>query len=102
MRAERRAMNANRNFLSVVLVFVAKVKASRLREIDLVGRNRKLAADDAPNLDVNLRSVECRLVGHLDVINAGILENVARHVLGLLPKLGLVDELLSEFRRIVG
>ena len=39
MRSERRAMNAQRNLIDVVAIFVAKVKPPRLREIDLVGRD---------------------------------------------------------------
>jgi uncharacterized MAPEG superfamily protein len=73
MRAERRAMNADRNFIDVVAIFIAQVKIARLREIDLVGRDRKLASDHAPCLHVNLRSVKGRFVGHLDIIDSGIL-----------------------------
>src|SRR5260370_14988388 len=36
VRAERRAMNADRRLLGVVLVFVNEIEPARLREIDLV------------------------------------------------------------------
>src|ERR1700693_2517601 len=96
VRSQGRAMNANRRFLGVVLVFVTKIKASRLREIDLVGRDRKLAADHAPYLHVDLRSVERSFVWHFNIIDSGILENVARHVFGLFPKVRFIDKFLSQ------
>src|SRR5207244_6435480 len=99
--AERGAMDAERNLLGVVAVLVNEVEPARLREIDLVGRDGKLPADGAPGLDIDLRSVKSRLVRHLDEIDAGILEHVSRHLLGLFPKLGLVDKFLPELRRIM-
>ena len=73
VRAERRAMNAERSFLGVVAIFVNEIEPARLREIDLVGRDRKFATDHAPGLDVDLRSVKRRFVRHFDVIDSGIL-----------------------------
>src|ERR1035441_1744881 len=99
--AERRAMNAERDFLGVVLVFVAKIEPARLREIDLVGRDGKLAPDRTPCLHVDLRSVERSFVRDLDKIDPGILEHIARHFLGLFPKLWFIDKLLTEFGWIV-
>src|SRR4029453_18890973 len=84
---ERRAMNADRNLVDVVAVLIAKIKIARLREIDLVGRDGKLASDYAPRLHVDLRRVKRRFVRHLDVIDPGIFENATRHLLGLFPKL---------------
>src|SRR6266446_10337263 len=101
MRAKRRAMNADRRLLGVVAIFVNQIEPARLREIDLVGRNRKLTTDYAPSLDVDLRSIKRGLVGHFDVIDPGILEHVARHHFGLLPKLRFIDKLLSELGRVV-
>ena len=102
VRAERRAMNAERRLFGVVLVFVNEIEAARLREIDLVGRDGELAADRAPGLHVDLRSVERGFVRDLDKIDPGILEDVARHFFGLFPKLRFIDKLLSELGRIVG
>jgi len=73
MRTERRAMNADRDLVDVVAVLIAKIKIARLREIDLVGRDRKLASDHAPRLHVDLRAVKGRFVRHFDVIDPGIL-----------------------------
>ena len=39
VRAEWGTMNAERNLVDVVPVFVAKIKPARLREIHLVGRD---------------------------------------------------------------
>ena len=39
VRAKWRPMNADWNFLGVVAVLVTKIKISRLREIDLIGRD---------------------------------------------------------------
>ena len=64
MRAERRAMDADRDLVNVVAILVAKIKIARLREIDLVGRDGKLAADHAPDLDVDLWSVKRCFVRH--------------------------------------
>ena len=50
VRTERRAMNADRDLVGVVAIFVAKIKPARLGEIDLIGREGKLATDDAPGL----------------------------------------------------
>ena len=72
VRAERRAMNADRNLVGVVAVLIAKIETARLREIDLVGRDGKLASDHAPRLHVDLRSVKGRFVRHFDVIDSGI------------------------------
>ena len=73
VRAERRAMDADRDLVDVVLVFVAQIEIARLREIDLVRRDRKLAPDHAPCLHVDLRSIKRGLVRHLDVVDAGVL-----------------------------
>src|ERR1700731_1272205 len=102
MRAERRAMNAERRLLGVVLVFVNEIEPARLREIDLIGRNRKFAADHAPRLDVDLRSVKGSFIRDLDIIDSGVLQNVAGHLFGLFPKLRFIDKLLSELGGIVG
>ena len=85
MRAERGAVNAERSLVGVVTVFVSEVESSRLGKIDLVSRDGKFAANRAPDLDIDLRSVESSFVRHFDVINAGILQHAARHVLGLFP-----------------
>src|SRR5947207_10173109 len=69
--AERRAMDAEGDFLSVIAVLVTKIEAARLGEIDLVGGDCELAADHAPDLDVDLRSVEGGFVRHFDVVDAG-------------------------------
>src|SRR5256714_1927116 len=100
--AERRAMDAERDLLGVIAVFVAKIEPARLGEIDLVGGDGELAADRAPGLHVDLRSVKRSFVRHFDEINSGILEDVSCHLFGLFPKLGLVDKFLSELARVVG
>src|SRR5438876_6011091 len=100
MRAERRTMDADWNLLDIIAVLVAKIKIARLGEIDLVGRDGKLAADHAPRLHVDLWSVKRRFVWHFDVINPRVFQNVARHLFGLLPKLGFIDKFLPKLRGI--
>src|SRR2546429_5731856 len=100
--AERGAMDAERNLLGVIAIFVNEIEPAWLSEIDLVRGDRKFAADRAPGLDVDLRPVERGFVRDFYEIDSGILENVSRHLFGLFPKLGLVDKFLSELRRIVG
>ena len=70
VRAERGAMNAKRDLIDVVAILVAKIEPSRLGEIDLVGRDGKLAPDHAPGLYVNLRPVKSGFVRHFDVIDS--------------------------------
>src|SRR5258705_6507872 len=89
-------MNADRDLVDVVAVLVAKIKIARLREIDLVGRDGKLASYHAPRLHVDLRAVKGRFVRHFDIIDSRVLQNVARHLLGLFPKLWFINKFSAE------
>src|SRR5204862_3920367 len=73
MRAERRAMNAQRDLVDVVAVFIPKIKIARLSKINLVGRDGKFASDHAPCLHVDLRPVKRSFVRYFDIIDAGTL-----------------------------
>ena len=53
--------------LSLVAIDQAELRGHG--EIHLVGRQREFAADDAPDLHVNLRPVKRRFVRHFDVRN---------------------------------
>src|SRR5947207_9944840 len=99
--AQRRAMNAERRLVGVIAIFVNEIETSRLCEIDLIGGKRELAPDHAPDLHIDLRSVKRSFVRHFKIIDSGIFQDVARHLFSLFPKLGFVDELLSELRRIM-
>src|SRR6266699_2720264 len=101
MRAERGAMNAQRNFVDVIAIFVAKIESSRLGEIDLVSCDGEFAPDRAPSLHVDLRSVERGFVWHFDIIDSGIFQHASRHHFGLFPKLWFIHKFLSELRWIV-
>src|SRR5436305_7989193 len=101
VRAERGAMNAEGDLIDVVTIFVAKIESPRLREIDLVGRNGKLASNRAPGLDIDLRPVKGRFIRDFDKVDSGILQHVARHRLSLFPKLRFIDKFLSELGRIM-
>src|SRR6266851_6200299 len=101
VRAERRAMNAERNLLGVIAVFVNKIEATGLREIHLIGRDAKLTADRAPCLHVDLWPVKRGFVRYFDKVDAGIFENFSSHHFGLFPKFWFIDKLLSELRGIV-
>ena len=94
-------MNADRNFLGVVLVLVNQIESAWLREIDLVRGDGKFTPDHAPGLDVDLRSIKRRFVWNLDIIDPGIFQHVACHLFGLFPKLRLIDKLLTELGGIV-
>src|SRR3954451_4957127 len=100
--AKRRAMNTDRDLVDVIAVLIAKVKIARLREIDLVSRDGKLASDHAPRLHVDLWPVKGRFVWHFDVIDPGVFQNIARHLFGLFPKLRFIDEFLPKLLWIVG
>src|SRR5882724_2264941 len=95
------AMDADRNFVDVIAIFVAKVKVARLGEIDLVRRDRKLASDYAPRLNVDLWAVKGCFVWHFDIIDSGVLQNVACHFLGFFPKFWFIDKFLAELGWIV-
>src|SRR5437763_4077534 len=94
-------MNAKRNLVNVVSVLVAKIEIARLGEIDLVSRDRELTTDHAPRLHVDLWPVKRSFVWHLDVIDSRVFQNIARHLLGLFPKLRLVDKFLAKLRGIM-
>src|SRR6266446_10981445 len=96
VRAERRAMDAERNFVDVIAIFVAQVESAWLREIDLVGRDGKLTPDRAPGLHVDLRSVKRSFIRYFDIIDPGIFQYASCHHLGLLPKLRFIDKFLPE------
>ena len=81
VRAERRAVNAEGGLLGVVAVFVNKIKAARLSEIDLVGGDGEFAADYAPNLDINLWPIKSRFVLHLNIRNVRFDQNIPYHFL---------------------
>ena len=81
---------------------VGEVETLRHSEVHLVRRDGELAADGAPDLHVDLRSVEGGFVGDFDVVDAGSLEDVAHHLFGLPPEFRFVHELLAELGGIVG
>ena len=100
VRAERRAMDAERRLVRVVLVTIDEAELGGHGEVHLVGRQREFAADDTPDLHVNLRPVERRFVRHLHVVDLRINQHLPDHVLGLLPERGFVDVFLAQaFRR---
>src|SRR6266576_3622167 len=101
VRAKRCAMNTDRNLVDVVAVFITKIETTRLRKIDLVRCDGKLTSDHAPGLHVDLWPVKGSFVRHFDIVDPRVLQNVARHFLGLFPKLGLINKLLAELARIV-
>ena len=104
MRAERRAMDAQRRLVRVVLVAVGETKLGGHGEIHLVGRQREFAANDTPDLHVNLWPVERRFVRHFHERNLGINQNLPDQILRLFPKRRFVDELgvvAGQTRRIV-
>src|SRR5207245_10060196 len=92
--AERRAMDADRYLIDVVAIFIAKVEPARLGEINLVGRDGKLASDHAPRLHVDLGAVEGRFVRHFDIIDSRVLQDASLHFVGLFPLLWFNDKLL--------
>ena len=102
VRAKRRAVDAKRRGLGVLAGFIDETEARGDGEIDLVGGEGELLADDIPNLDVDLRPVERTFVGHFDKRRAAGDEDIADHLLGLDPQLGVIDEFLPEFLRVVG
>src|SRR5438477_3510037 len=75
--AERCAMDADWDLVHVVTILIAKIKTARLREIDLIGCDGKFAADDAPGLHIDLRSIKGRFVWYFDIVDARVLERCA-------------------------
>ena len=99
VRAQRRAMDAQRRLVRVVLVAIDQAEAFGHGEVHLVGRQREFAADDAPDLHVNLRAVKRRFVRHFHVVDLRINQHLPDHVLGLLPQLRFVDVFLAHALR---
>ena len=64
--------------------------------------NGELAAGGAPDLHVDLRPIEGRLVGDLDEGHLAMDHRLADHVLRLVPKAHVVDVLHSETSGVVG
>src|SRR4030095_7728154 len=95
-------MDAERCRFSVFARFVNKAESGRDGEINLVGRDRELTANCAPNLDVDLRPVEGGFVRHFDVIDSAALQDAADNRFGLDTEILIIDELLAQLRRIVG
>src|SRR6266566_1903623 len=95
VRAQRRAMDAERRFLRVVAILIDKAKTLGHGEVHLIGRQREFAADDAPDLHVNLRAVKRRFVRDFLVGNLRINQYPPDHVFGLLPEHGFVDVFLA-------
>ena len=95
-------MNAERGGFGVFAGFVDEAEPGRDGEVDLVGGDGELAADRAPDLDIDLRSVEGGFVRHFDVVDPAPLQDAAHHRLGLEPERTVIDELLTELGRIVG
>ena len=71
-------------------------------EVHLIRGDGELASDRAPDLDIDLGSIERRLVWHLDEIDAALDEHTTHHVFGFFPKLRLVDEFLTELFGVMG
>ena len=84
--AERGAVDAERHLFGVVAGLVGETETFWLGEIDLIGGDGEFAADRAPDLDVDLRTVEGGFVWNFDVIDAAALENASDHVFGLEPE----------------
>src|SRR5438094_155986 len=101
VRSERRAMNADRDLVDVVAVFVANTKSARLGEIVLVGRDGVLTTDRPPRLHVNLWSIHRRLIRYFDILDTGLFQHISRHYFGLFPKLRFIDKLLAELGWVV-
>ena len=102
VRAQRRAMNAERRRLGIVARPIHQPEPFRHGEVDLVGGNGELAPDRAPHLHIDLRSVEGGFIGHLDIIDAAALQNPTHHRFGPQPEFRLIDKFLTELRRVVG
>ena len=66
VRAEWGAVDAERRGLGVVAGLVGQAEARGDGEIDLVGGEGEFLADDVPDLDVDLRTVEGGFIGYFD------------------------------------
>ena len=93
---ERGAVDAQRRLLLPVAVDEGEVEALRHGEVDLVGRQGELLANDAPNLHVDLGAVKGRLIGHFDIRHLAVVHGPAHHCLGLEPQALVVDVFLAQ------
>jgi hypothetical protein len=85
VRAQWGSMNAERRLLGIVPVLVDESESLRNREVDLVGGEGKLAPGNAPDLNIDLRAVESRLVGNLDIVDARLAQHTPDHFLSSKP-----------------
>src|ERR1044072_9331269 len=94
VRAERRAMNAERHGRSARWSPVAPTEPCRLNEVELRGAQRLLGAPKRSNLDVDLRAVERRVTDAGLVVHTARNENVAQHAFRPQPR-ALVDDVFA-------
>ena len=99
VRPQRRAMDAQRCLVRIVLVPIDQAEAFGHGEVHLVGRQCEFAADDAPDLHVDLRAVKRGFVRHFHVVDFRINQHLPDHVLGLLPEFRFVDVFLAHALR---
>ena len=71
-----------------ILGDILQAEAAGQREIELHGGKLPLAADGVHQLDVDLRSVECRFVGHHFGLDVGPFTGAAQGVFAQFPLLG--------------
>src|SRR5581483_4877817 len=95
--AQRGPVNDQRRIGAVVLVGVLQFKTAALGKVNLVGSQRKLAANDAPYLYVDFGAIKSRLIGYLNVGYIRFNKHLAHHFLGFLPQFGFVYVLLTQF-----
>ena len=96
VRAQRRTVDTERCLLLTFGVDKRQIKTLGLGEVNLVGGQRELAADGAPNLHIDLGAVEGCLVGHFHEGNVAVRHGFAHHVFRLGPEAGVVDIFLAQ------
>src|SRR4051812_40346361 len=77
------AVDAERSLLLAITISIGEAEPCRDCKVYLVGRERELSSDRAPDLDVDLGTVECCLVGYFDEWNICRDQCLAHHVFGL-------------------
>src|SRR5688500_3221032 len=96
MRAEWGAMDAEWRLVLAFIVDKRQVEPLRYGEVHLVRRQGELAAYRAPDLHVDLGTVESRLVRYLHVWHVAVNHRLAHHLLRLEPEPLVVDVLLAQ------
>ena len=96
VRGERRAVNAERHFIVTFFICELQVKTLRHGKIHLICGKREFLADGAPNLHIDLGSVERGFILRFHKGDVAIRHGAPHHIFRLQPQALIVHVLLAQ------